>query len=112
MEKYIKVKENLAKVTHLKIELYYSLGGFNAFTHRTEKRGYYLSVIPIETHTSNSGYTTVTITAFSGIKHCIKEVSRKSKKAEHEAEKLSTGIINELIYYVCDKNGLEIIGEK
>lgn len=27
MKKYIEVKENPAKVTHLKIELYYDLGG-------------------------------------------------------------------------------------
>ena len=31
-KKYIEVKENSAKVTHLKIELYYDLGGMNYFT--------------------------------------------------------------------------------
>lgn len=112
MKKYIKVKKNSLKVTHLKIEMYYSLGGFNAFTYRTENRGYYLSVIPVEMHTSNSGYTTEVITAFSGIKQCIKQVTRKSKKGECEAEKLATDVINELIDYVCNKNALEIIGEK
>ena len=31
-KKYIEVKENSAKVKHLKIELYYDLGGMNYFT--------------------------------------------------------------------------------
>lgn len=48
MKKYIEVKENSAKVTHLKIELYYDLGGMNYFTGRAENRGYYLSVTPVE----------------------------------------------------------------
>lgn len=42
MKKYIKVKENPAKVTHLKIELYYDLGGMNYFTGRAETSGYML----------------------------------------------------------------------
>ena len=62
----------------------------------------------LEIHTSNRGYATETYTAFSGIKQCIKEVTRKSKKAEAEAEKLAVDTINNLIDYVCNKNGLEI----
>lgn len=109
MEKYIEVKENPAKITHLKIELYYCIGGFNYFTYRAENRGYYLSVTPLEMHTSNRGYTTEMYTTSSSIKQCIKEVTRKSKKAEAEAEKLAADTINNLIDYVCNKNGLEIV---
>lgn len=36
MIKYLKVQENPASVTDLKIELYYSLGGMNYFTGRAE----------------------------------------------------------------------------
>ena len=30
------------RATHLKVELYYSLGGTNVFTYKDEPRGYYL----------------------------------------------------------------------
>ncbi len=112
MEKYIEVKENPAKVTHLRIELYYSLGGMNYFTGRAENRGYYLSVTPVERRTNDGGYTSESCTAFSGIKQNVKEVTRKSKKAEIEAEKLATDVVNNLIDYVLRNNGLEIAAQE
>lgn len=89
MKKYIEVKENPAKVTHLKIELYYDLGGMNYFTGKAENRGYYLSVTPVTRGTSAGGFTSESYTAFTGIKQNIKQVTRKSAKAETEAEKLA-----------------------
>lgn len=106
MKKYIKVKENPAKVTHLKIELYYDLGGMNYFTGRAENRGYYLSVSPVTRGTSAGGFSSESYTAFTGIKQNIKQVTRKSAKAE--AEKLAADAMDNLIDYVCRKNGLEI----
>ena len=85
MKKYIEVKENPKKITHLKIELYYDLGGMNYFTSRAEKRGYYLSVSPVEIGMRDGEITSEIYTAFSGIKQNIKQVTRKSKKAEAEA---------------------------
>lgn len=108
MIKYLKVQENSAKVTHLKIELYYSLGGMNYFTARAESRGYYLSVTPVERCVSR-GYTSERYTAFSGIKQLVKVVKRKSQKAEREAENLAENLVNELIDYVCSQNGLELL---
>lgn len=108
MKKYIEVKENPAKVTHLRIELYYSLGGMNYFTGKAENRGYYLSVTPVERGTSVGGYTSESCTAFTGIKQNVKEVTRKSKKAESEAEKLAADVMDNLIDYVLRNNGLEI----
>ena len=112
MKKYIEIKENPAKVTHLRIELYYRLGGMNYFTGRTENRGYYLSVTPVERRISDGGYTSESCTAFSGIKQNVKEVTRKSKKAEIEAEKLATDVVNNLIDYVLRNNGLEIAAQE
>lgn len=106
-KKYIEVKENTAKVTHLAIELYYDLGGMNYFTSRAERRGYYLSVTPVERSTVYGG-TTEIYTAFTGLKQCIKEVTRKSAKAEAEAEKLVAAEMENLIAIVCKKNGLEV----
>lgn len=104
MKKYIEVKENPAKVTHLEIELYYYLGGMNYFTGRAENRGYYLSVAPVERGMRSECYT-----AFTGIKQNIKQVTRKSAKAEAEAEKLAADAMDNLIDYVCKKNGLELL---
>lgn len=108
MKKYIEVKENPAKVTHLKIELYYDLGGMNYFTGRPENRGYYLSVSPVTRGISAGGSVLESYTAFTGIKQNIKQVTRKSKKAEAEAEKMAVDIMDNLIDYVCNKNGLEM----
>jgi hypothetical protein len=110
MTKYLKVQENPASVTDLKIELYYSLGGMNYFTSRAESRGYYLSVTPVERCVS-SGYTSERYTAFTGLKQLVKGVKRKSQKAEKEAENLAENLVNELIEYVCGQNGLVLQAE-
>lgn len=68
----------------LRCELYYSLGGYNYFTYKSEPRGYYVSVTPVERERRN-GYTMESVTAFSGVKVLVCEVNRKSKKAEAEA---------------------------
>lgn len=106
MKKYIELKNN-GSATHLKIELYYNLGGYNVFTYKEEKRGYYLSVSPV-TRERSSGCTMESYTAFSGIKQLIKPVNRKSAKAEAAAETEAAAKEADLIRYVCEKNGLEV----
>lgn len=69
----------------LKCELYYSLGGMNYFTSKTEARGYYVSVSPVERRTTDFGVTTESYAAFSGWKKCVVECARKSKKTEAQA---------------------------
>ena len=103
MEKYLKVKENAGNITDLKIELYYHLGGMNYFTGREERRGYYLSVTPVE---KSRGF--ISYTAFTGIKQLIKEVKRKSNKAEAEAEEAAENVKDNLINYVLTKNNLQL----
>lgn len=109
MKKYIEVKPN-RNATHIEIEVYYNLGGYNYFTGKSEDRGYYLSVSPVERRKNDFGIT-ISYTAFSGIKQCIKPVSRKSEKAKQEAERIAPNFEKDLIRYVCEKNGLEIMGE-
>lgn len=109
MKRYIEVKKNPAKVTHLEIELYYDLGGMNYFTGKAEDRGYYLSVTPVEIGMRDGRIASERYAAFTGIKQNIKQVTRKSTKAEAEAEKLASDAMDNLIDYVCKKNGLEIV---
>lgn len=108
MTKYIELKENTRSATHLKIELRYSLGGYNVFTGKTEDRGYYLSVSPVERRQTDWGITTESYMAFSGVKQCVKTVARKSAKAEAEAEQTAENLEAFLIKYICDKNSLEV----
>ena len=107
MKKYFEVKENADRVTHLKCEVYYSLGGFNCFTCKQEGRGYYASVTPIERR-NDYGFTSESFVAFTGIKQLVKPVSRKSAKAQSEAEKLAESVFDYLIEYVLNKQGLEL----
>lgn len=85
MKKYIELKQNNT-ATHLKVEVYYKLGGINYCTYKQEPRGYYLSVSPV-TLERGPGYTMETYRAFSGVKQILKTVTRKSAKAEAEAKK-------------------------
>lgn len=108
MKKYIALKENGQKATHLKIELYYSKGGMNYFTYRQERRGYYLSVAPVERKDYGNGLMMEGTVLFSGIKKLLKEVKRQSAKAEAEAESMVEQNEHELIEYVLNDNGLEL----
>ena len=107
MKKYIPVKES-EYATHIKIELRYNLGGFNCFTYAQEKRGYYLHVTPVKRETRD-GYGLESFAAFTGYKQLVKEVTRKSAKAEAAAEAATADILDIMIERVCMKNGLELL---
>ena len=78
------VRSHAGEETHLRIDLYYDLGGYNVFTYKTDPRGYYASFLPVkrEVHTH---YTSESFVGFSGFKVLLKEVTRQSKKARTEA---------------------------
>lgn len=106
MKKYIPVKES-EKATHLKIELRYNLGGLGFASYTPEPRGYYLHVTPVKRY-NRDGVNWEQFTAFTGVKHCVKTVSRKSAKAEADAETAAAQIENNLVSWVLEKNGLEL----
>ena len=110
MKKFIALKEN-RNANFLRIETHYSLGGYNCFTHKTEPRGYYLSVSPVQRY-ERDGVSFESYTAFSGVKLLLLEVSRKSKKAEEAAEKIASEKEPELIQYICAKNGIEVLNNE
>ena len=103
MKRYYALKDNGQKENFLKAELYYSKGGLNVWTYKTEPRGYYLSVTPVERGNGMEGFT-----MFTGIKILVKEVSRKSEKAEAEAEAMFDQVVWELINAVLSKYGYEL----
>ena len=99
----VRVKENAAGVTHIDIEGYYSLGGYNYFTYRQERRGYYVSVQPVTV-----GNNCVSFTGFTGLKECIIPCDRQSKKNAAALESMDKSRYSRLIQTVLDKNGLEL----
>lgn len=107
MKKYIDIKNPNHNANKIKIELYYHLGGYNYFTYKEEKRGYYISVTPV----LHEGYFE-TVTAFTGIKQCIKEVTRKSEKAYQTALQQINDFLPDLLKYVCDKNNIEVLQQR
>lgn len=106
MKKYIEVETN-EKATHLRVELRYNLGGISYATYKEEPRGYYLHVTPV-TRYNRDGIAWEQFTAFTGVKQCVKTVTRKSAKAEAEAEEKALKIENVLISWVLEENGLQL----
>ena len=91
------------KVTHLKVELYYSLGGLNVFTYKGEPRGYYLSVSPV---TRKGNWETYV--AFTGLKQCILSVKRQTQKKAQEALSKMNDCLQPLIDKVLQDTGLQL----
>lgn len=100
----IEVKEGQA--THLKIEIYYSLGGWNYFTGEKERRGLYLSVSPVSREKVGNGYAE-SYSAFSGTKIFLKEMKRFSQKTLDTFE-VDPEMQQMLIDHVVASNGLTI----
>ena len=75
------------KCNYLQVEVYYSLGGMNYFSGRSESRGYYLSISPIEVG-SVAGGNLISYTAFTGYKFLLFESGRKSKSGMDKAIKM------------------------
>ena len=104
MKKYIPMKED---GQFLKVETYYSKGGYNVFTYKEETRGYYLSIVPVERQ-SRDGYTMESFMAFSGLKKCLVPVKRASKKAEAEAEEFAEDMLDDFVAMFCRNRGIEL----
>ena len=94
--------------TFLRVEVYYEIGGLNYFSGGTRKRGYWLSVTPIE----EQGDFTCT-TAFSGTCDLLEETKRFSAKRLQEVVNQLSGksIYQQLISHVKSKNGIVLASE-
>ena len=71
---------NEFKNEHLRVEVYYSLGGMNYFTGETEPRGYWVSIQPM-TITQNC----TSFTGFTGVKGLLAQAHRFSQKGLESA---------------------------
>ena len=106
MKNYIKVSGS-DNTNFLRVDLDYSKGGYNYFTYKNEPRGYYIHVSPVKRE-NRDGCTLETFAAFSGVKDCILEVTRASKKAENQAADIFEQVKDKYINYILDKYGLTL----
>jgi hypothetical protein len=83
----------------LKINVYYNKGGMNYFHGKEERRGYYLSVTPVEIKQCE-GYQMESFLAFSGAKRLVLEVKRQSDKAYNQAVAMHNEELKDLREYV------------
>lgn len=92
--------------THVKVELYYAMGGMNYFSGRTEQRGIYISVTPVSI-SKGSGYTSESYTAFSGTKQLVQEMRSFNQKRFDEFEP-DKALVDELVDHVVSKNSITL----
>lgn len=111
MKKYIPIVPT-ENENNLCIEVLYSKGGHNWFNGDNERRGYYLHCTPtlIKNNRLSNGteYSTSTVTLGKGYKLMLKEVGRKSQKAEKEANRLAEEKVDFIVDKVCKRYGLEL----
>lgn len=74
-EQYYFTFENFNNCNTLEVDIYYSKGGENYWRSCQEKRGYYISLQPCIIND-----VSIISVPTDGIKMCIKEVGRKSRK--------------------------------
>jgi len=106
-KKYLAVLPNDKNITHLKVELYYDLGGANYFSGSVEARGIKLSVSPVQREERNDNIVVESYTAFSGFKKLVKEMARYNKKT-CENFVLSETEEQEMINIVLNHNWLKL----
>lgn len=101
---YIKIINNSSdKNNYLKVSIYYDLGGYNYFTYQEKKRGYYISVTPVN-RSERNGVIMESVTAFTGYFELLELCTRKSKKSEAIALEKSGPYKKMIIDYICNKN--------
>lgn len=98
--------DNLSNV--LKVSIYYSLGGQNYFTYKSEPRGWYFSITP-ENH--SRGMVSFNMMN-AGAKTCILEVKRRTKKNEQTAAGMWDECIEKYLKPWCKAKGYEYREDK
>ncbi len=93
----------------LKVEVYYSLGGYNLWNCGKDPRGYWLSVTPVN-HSEQNGVRFESIVLGTGLKKFLNETKadRRGGKAEKEAIELAKQYEAELVNQVCVKEKLTL----
>lgn len=89
------------KVNALKVSVYYSKGGFSYWTYKTEPRGYFLSVTPVEHNDIMEGCI-----LGDGCKLLLAEASRYSDKGFDNAVAMHKDHLQDLIAYNVNHYGI------
>lgn len=89
---------------YLEARLYYSLGGMNLWSYKTEPRGYWLGVTPCK----NIRPGVVMASPTDGSKMCVLEVGRRSDKAAEKAAGMIDAPLDYLTTAVCEKIGATV----
>lgn len=92
------------RANFMRVQFYYDLGGVNVWTYKREPRGYYVVFQPVERDGIMEGFV-----AFSGKKYLVKEVARKSAKAEAEALVEAEAFIKDTLAHMCAKLGYALM---
>lgn len=87
----------------LTAQIYYSLGGMNYLSYRSEPRGYYFSITP---ENRSRGMVSFTLSN-PGAKQCIMEVKRRTKKNEASASEMWDECIDKYFKPWCKTKGYE-----
>ena len=97
------------KTTVLKVTLTYQKGGTNMFTGTGERRGYSLSVVPVQIEDMGA-YKTESFMLFNnkGLRTFLLEVKKQSPKSEAEALRLAMAKKPYLIADVLAASGLTL----
>ena len=97
------------KDTQLKVEVYYSRGGWNFATGEDSPRGYWLSVQPVS-HFEVEGVKMESVTLGTGLKKFLTETKadRSGGKAEQTALMLAKEFEPALVEKVCMKEKLSL----
>ncbi len=95
--------------TELKVEVYYSLGGFNLWNCGKDPRGYWLSVTPVN-HSEQNEVRFESVVLGTGLKKFLKgtKSDRRDGRAEKEAVELAKQYEAELVNQVCIKEKLTL----
>lgn len=103
----LKLAYNNDGETHLDVDFGYDIGGDNWLSGGTRTRGYYLFCTPVRRE-NRDGVIMVRNALGKGLKILLKEVDRKSKKAEAEAREMANAEIRRLVTLVLQKYGLKL----
>lgn len=103
----IPVKNNPNGIDALDVSVYYSLGGTNMYSYRTEDRGYYISVTPVK-YRFGKGYKVIESCPTDGIKKCFIKCTRQSVKKEQAALQAKRSDYQDLIDYVLERTHTEL----
>jgi len=91
--------------THITLSLYYSLGGINYFTGKTELRGYYISANVEQRGALDIG-SSVCCLLGSGVKQCVLEVNRQSDKQQEIAATLAANMGSAILAWCRNEYGV------